>query len=79
MKILIWNCRGMNKFTAVRALQVLLERIRPDVVFLSESHLSRAKAGVLMRRFHFDEMEIHESDGRSGRSEERRVGKECLL
>ena len=66
MKILIWNCRGMNKFMAVRALQVLLERIRPDVVFLSESHLSRAKAGVLMRRFHFDEMEIHESDGRSG-------------
>ena len=47
MKILVWNCQGMKKPTAIRALQVLMERIRPDVLFLSETHLDRVGAGNL--------------------------------
>ena len=66
MKLLALNCRGMKKASAVRALQVILERVRPDVVFMSESHLNKAKAENLMRRFDFQFMLINESDGRSG-------------
>ena len=66
MKILVWNCRGMHKPAAVRALLGIQERIIPDVLFLSETHLDMAKAGKLKRRLGFDEMEVSESDGRSG-------------
>ena len=66
MKILVWNCRGMRKPAAVRALLGIQERLKPDVLFLSETHLDMAKAGKLKRRLGFDEMEVSESDGRSG-------------
>ena len=36
------------------------------MLFLSETHLDKAKAGKLRRRLGFDEMEVSESDGRSG-------------
>jgi hypothetical protein len=56
----------MKKTSAVRALQTLLERIRPNIIFLSETHFKKQKAGNLKRRFNFDELEIWESDGRAG-------------
>jgi exonuclease III len=39
MKILAWNCRGLGKPHAVRALQQLLKVHSPDMVFLSETKL----------------------------------------
>jgi exonuclease III len=66
MKLLVWNCRGMRKPAAVRALLGIQERVKPDVLFLSETHLDKAKAGKLKRRLGFDKMEVWESDGRSG-------------
>ena len=66
MKILVWNCRGMRNPTAVRALLGIQERLKPDVLFLSETHLDMAKAGKLIWRLGFDEMEVSESDERSG-------------
>ena len=56
----------MKTSRAVRALQDVLKQIKPDVIFLSESHLDKAKAEKLMRKFKFDELLFHESDGRSG-------------
>ena len=66
MKTLGWNCQGLLSRRAVRALQVVLRQTNPDVVFLSETHLNKAKAENLMRCFDFQFMLINESDGRSG-------------
>lgn len=66
MKILCWNCRGMRKPAAVRALLGIQGRVRPDVLFLSEAHLNKAKAEKLRRRLGFEAMAVSESDGRSG-------------
>jgi exonuclease III len=66
MKILGWNFQGLNSSRAVLALQDILRQHKPDVVFLSETHLSRAKADKLMRKMGFQFLLIDESDGRSG-------------
>lgn len=66
MKILVWNCRGLGSSRAVRSLLDVQRQVRPDVFFLSETHLSKAKAEKVKRRVGFDHMLIHESDGRSG-------------
>ena len=65
MKILGWNCRGMLSPTAVRELLDLQGRLRADVVFLSESHLNKAKVIELKSKLGFDLLNIVESDGRS--------------
>lgn len=44
MKIISWNCRGLGKSSAVRALLELQGRLKPDVLFQSETHLSKARA-----------------------------------
>jgi hypothetical protein len=43
-----------------------MERLRPDVLFLSKTHLNKARAENLKRRLTFDEVLVSESDGRSG-------------
>ena len=57
----------MKKASAVRALRIILERCKPDLVFLSETHLKKEEAESLKRKFHFDNVEVFESDGRAGR------------
>jgi exonuclease III len=37
MKILSWNCRGLGKISAVRALRKLIISHHPDMVFLTET------------------------------------------
>ena len=66
MKLLCWNCHGMKKPVAVRALLGIQGRVRPDVLFLPEAYLSKAKAEKLRRRLGFKVMAESESDGRSG-------------
>jgi exonuclease III len=39
MKLLSWNCRGLGKASAVRALRKLILTHRPDMVFLTETKL----------------------------------------
>ena len=56
----------MHKSSAVLALLDLQARLYPDVLFLSEAHLCRAKAENLRKRLKFDEMVVSVSDGRSG-------------
>ena len=60
MKILAWNCRGLASARAVRALLEIQKRERPDVFFLSETHLGKAKAENLKRRLGCDHFIIHE-------------------
>ena len=66
MKIVSSNSRGMQKSSAVHGLLSLQEHTRPDVLSLSETHLSKAKAGKLKNMLKFDEVLVSESDGRSG-------------
>jgi len=66
MKILAWNCRGLSSSRAVRSLLDVQKKVRPDVCFLSETHLDKAKAEKVRRRAGFDKMIVHESNGRSG-------------
>ena len=51
---------------AVRALRDIQKRERPDVLFLSETHLDKVKAEELRRKLLCDHCIIVESDGRSG-------------
>lgn len=66
MKILSWNCRGLNSARAVRELLDIQKCYKPDVFFLSETHLSRVKAEKLRKHLGCDQLIIHESDGRGG-------------
>jgi exonuclease III len=42
MKVLSWNCRGLGKATAIRALKKLLQTHKPDVIFLMETKFTQA-------------------------------------
>lgn len=55
----------------MRALLDLQRRERPDVLFLSETHLGTAKAEILRKKLQFDHLSIFESDGPSYVMEER--------
>jgi exonuclease III len=66
MKLCGLNCRGLRNRRAVRALLDLQKHMKPDVFFLSETHLDKARAGNLMRKLGYDSLSIHESDGQSG-------------
>jgi hypothetical protein len=66
MKILGWNCRGMLSPMAVRELLDLQGRIKADLIFLSECHLNKCKAGELRSVLSFESMIVVESDGRAG-------------
>lgn len=66
MKILVWNCRGLGSPRAVRALLDIQKREKPDVLFLSETHLDNAKAEKVRKKLGYDQHVVHESDGRSG-------------
>jgi hypothetical protein len=65
MKICGWNCRAANSPTAVRSLSDLREHLKPDILFLSESHLNKESAENLRRKLGFDFVHSDESDGRS--------------
>jgi exonuclease III len=66
MKILSWNCRGLKKATAIRALLDVISRRIPDVIFLLETHLDLFPAEMLRRQLKMDFKEVVCSDGRSG-------------
>jgi hypothetical protein len=66
MKTCGCNCRGLGKTSAVGALMDLHRRLRPDVFFLSETHLTKARAVTIKKKLGYDHMIESESDGRSG-------------
>jgi hypothetical protein len=65
MKLCGWNCRTANSPPAVRSLSVLREDLRPDILFLSESHLNKESADSLRRKLGYEFMSVDESDGRA--------------
>jgi hypothetical protein len=55
-----WNSQGMKTSPAARSLMDVHRQIKPDVMFLSESHLKKAKVEKLMLKLNFDECLVHE-------------------
>lgn len=51
--------------TTVLELLDLQERVGPDVIFPSESHINKEKAQVLRVKLGFDFVHLVESDGRA--------------
>ncbi|KAL4367600.1 hypothetical protein GQ457_05G015000 [Hibiscus cannabinus] len=47
MKIICWNCQGLGQSRAVRSLCSVVIRLCPDVIFLSDSRLSRSGSDKL--------------------------------
>ena len=66
MKTIGWNCRGMLSSMAVRELLDFQGRGQADLIFLSESHLNKIKAGELRCKLGFDSLFLVESDGKAG-------------
>ena len=67
MKIISWNCRGLLGAPIVRSLLDIQRRHKPNVFFLSETHLGDDKAEIVMRKLGMDERIVAASpDGRRG-------------
>lgn len=56
----------MLSHTTVRELLDLQQRIRADLIFLSESYLNKCKADKLRRDLNLESMFVVESDGQAG-------------
>jgi hypothetical protein len=65
MKLCELNCHGLRNRRAVRALLDLEKLLKPDVFFLSETHLEKVRADNLRRKLGFDHSIIFESNGQS--------------
>jgi hypothetical protein len=66
MKLCGLNCRGLRNPRAVCALLDLEKHLKPDVFFLSKTHLDKVRAENLRRKLGFDHSIIFKSDGQSG-------------
>ena len=55
MILLSWNCRGLARASAKRALQALIKDIGPDIIFLSETKvpIDRIKKFLNSLNFYF--------------------------
>jgi exonuclease III len=51
MKLLSWNCRGLGKPDAVRALRQLTKAHHPDIVFLIETKLQSSELSAKTNSF----------------------------
>lgn len=66
MKLLSWNCRGLQQAAAVRALLEVQKWCKADIIFLSETHLEEWPAECLRKRLKMDRKEVSASNGQSG-------------
>ncbi|XP_059436227.1 uncharacterized protein LOC132169166 [Corylus avellana] len=66
MKILCWNCRGIENPETVRELCRKVKDKCPDLVFLMETKLISNKMSVIKQRMSFNNMLVVDCIGRSG-------------
>ena len=53
MKILSWNCRGLNRPATVHTLRRLIRDQSPDILFLSETKISPPQVSATLNRLGF--------------------------
>ena len=67
MKIISWNCRGLENFWTVRELCRMVKEKRPMMVFLMETKLRKTKMELIRQRVGFPNLFvvdcIRKSDG----------------
>jgi exonuclease III len=66
MTILSWNCRGLGRPRAVRALNCLVKEKRPTLVFLMETKLRKKKMELIRCKLGFKGMFVVDCIGRRG-------------
>ncbi|CAN0847031.1 hypothetical protein LINGRAHAP2_LOCUS4761 [Linum grandiflorum] len=66
MIVLWWNCRGLGNSQTVQVLGDLIQVHRPDVVFLSETLVSKQKMEEIMVKVGFEGCFVVDVRGRSG-------------
>ena len=64
MKILSWNCRGLQQAAVIRAVLAVQKRRSPDLMFLMETHLDEFPAECLPRGLKMDHKIVVCSDGK---------------
>jgi exonuclease III len=66
MKLLSRNCRGLVDPSAIRPLLELQRQHRPDILFLSETHLDDARGESLRLQLGFEGVYVTLTKERSG-------------
>ena len=66
MNLMCWNCRGMGNPWSVRRLRKWSALYAPDIVFVSETMISKAAAEMVKERIGYTNAIGVASTGRSG-------------
>ena len=66
MKILGWNCQGICNASIVRALGAQIKRVKPNVIFLSETKANEERMEVVKNVIKFDNKFVVEAKGSAG-------------
>jgi exonuclease III len=66
MKLLAWNCRGVNKAPTVRVLKTLNRECSPDILFLAETKALVQRIDSIKERLGFVECFCVEANGSAG-------------
>ena len=66
MKICGYNCHGLGSSSAIRSLQHIRRHHRPEILFLSETHLDKGSGERLRINLGYSHMWVVPSNGRAG-------------
>lgn len=66
MRLLCWNCRGLGSSSTVRQGELLTQTLKPDFIFLSETHSKEKKAIQILSKWGFDQSTEVPCSGLSG-------------
>jgi hypothetical protein len=66
MRLLAWNCRGVNKASTVRVLKILNRECSPDILFLAETKASVQRIDTIKESLGFVECFCVEANGSAG-------------
>lgn len=64
--IILWNCRGLGNPATINALNSLVRKYSPDVLFLSETKCNKSDICRVQSRLRFDKSVCVEAHGRAG-------------
>ena len=66
MIVLAWNCRGLARAAAKRALRALIRDVGPDVLFLSETKIPIDRVRKFLMSLGFSNLDFVNPKGRKG-------------